>query len=78
VIWYDEIDFYPRVWWCKRRPETACGFLVKDGTLTDYFIARHPRETPHGDMRGKTHLTLRRTARNTEIDLILPYPPTDE
>ena len=52
--------------------------VTRNGTITDYFFVRHARQTPHGEMAGKTHLTLSRTPRTTETDRLMPYPPKEE
>ena len=52
--------------------------VVRNGTITDYFFVRHARQTPHGEMAGKTHLTLSRTLRSAEVGRLLPYPPKEE
>ena len=53
-------------------------FVVDSGTITDYFFVRKARQTPHGEMAGKTHFTLSRTPRTAEIDRLLSYPPPSE
>lgn len=48
-------------------------FIIKHGTITDYYFVRNARETPMGNMAGKTHLTLQIIARTKEINRILRY-----
>lgn len=52
--------------------------VVNNGAITDYFFIRHARQTPHGNMAGKTHLILKRTPRSAQINRLLPYPPIEE
>jgi hypothetical protein len=51
---------------------------VNNGTITDYYFVRHARKTPAGDMAGRTHFTLRRTARTAQLNRLLRYPAADE
>ena len=49
-------------------------FVIKDGTITDYFFTRRARQGSHEDMAGKTHLTLTPVPRTSETDRLVPYP----
>ena len=56
-------------------------FVVEQGTITDYFFIRSAKETcecAKGNMAGKTHLTLKPIARNTELNRLLHYPADQE
>jgi hypothetical protein len=53
-------------------------FVIRNGSITDYFFVRHNRQNPHGDLAGRTHLVLSKIPRGTKIDRLLPYPAENE